>query len=289
MPPNFSMLIEDNRSKLIKGVKRYNSYSKEMFKLSTESNWLSYMLPAVLVLVILAMPVCAQGSPQITIIEPKNGTTIPAGDVTVSVNVANFNIVDKQGQAKAAGEGHIHYFMDVAAPTNPNKPAVTAPGTYVHILDKSYTWKNVIPGNHNFSVELVNNDHTPLTPPAVAMVDVTAAGTATGSQMISGGTPSGNKSIVIGLAARQMQFNATTITVPAGSNVTIDFDNQDSGVNHNFALYDNQDATNYIYIGKIITGPAKATYVFTAPTKPGTYFFRCDVHPRTMTGNFIVT
>lgn len=260
-----------------------------MFKLSTESKRLNQIMLSLLALAIIAMPIYAQGTPQITIIEPKNGAIVPAGNVTVSVNVANFNIVDKQGQAKADGEGHIHYFMDVSAPTTPNKPATTSENTYVHTISKSYTWENVVPGNHTFSVELVNNDHTPLTPPALAMVNVTAAGGATGSQIISGGTISANKSILIGLAARDMQFNATTITVPAGSNVTINFDNQDQGVQHNFALYTNQDTTNYIYIGKNITGPARTAYLFTAPSKPGTYFFRCDNYPRLMKGNFVVT
>lgn len=37
-----------------------------------------------------------------------------------------------------------------------------------------------------------------------------------------------------------------------------------------------------------MTGPATTTYTFTAPSTPGTYFFRCDVHPTVMTGQFIV-
>ena len=34
--------------------------------------------------------------------------------------------------------------------------------------------------------------------------------------------------------------------------------------------------------------PVKITYVFTAPAIPGTYYFRCDLHP-SMQGQFIVT
>jgi plastocyanin len=41
-------------------------------------------------------------------------------------------------------------------------------------------------------------------------------------------------------------------------------------------------------VGDVITGPKKITYTFDAPEKPGTYFFRCDIHPTTMTGQFIV-
>ena len=35
-------------------------------------------------------------------------------------------------------------------------------------------------------------------------------------------------------------------------------------------------------------GPATATFTFTAPSKPGSYFFHCDVHPTQMTGTVTV-
>jgi plastocyanin len=38
-----------------------------------------------------------------------------------------------------------------------------------------------------------------------------------------------------------------------------------------------------------VTGPTTTTYTFTAPSTPGSYFFRCDVHPTQMTGTFVVT
>lgn len=56
---------------------------------------------------------------------------------------------------------------------------------------------------------------------------------------------------------------------------------------HNIAFY-TSPATTVIYKGKTTTGVATITYTFDAPTTPGTYFFRCDVHPNTMTGEFIV-
>lgn len=92
----------------------------------------------------------------------------------------------------------------------------------------------------------------------------------------------------IGLVAKNIAFNTSTITVPAGSNVMVNFDNQDSGVPHNFAVYETSAAQKAIFQGKIITGPAKTTYTFKAPDKPGTYFFRCDVHPTIMKGQLIV-
>jgi photosystem II stability/assembly factor-like uncharacterized protein len=117
------------------------------------------------------------GPPKIVITEPKGGASMPAGDITVSVQVANFNLVDKLGEANAPREGHIHYFLDVEAPTAAGKPATPSPGTFAATPETSYTWQNVGPGAHILSVELVNNDHTPLEPPVVAsvMVNVKAA------------------------------------------------------------------------------------------------------------------
>jgi hypothetical protein len=65
--------------------------------------------------------------------------------------------------------------MDVDAPTTPGQPAVTAPGTYAATIATTYVWHNVAPGTHTFSVELANNDHTPLATPVVAKITVTVA------------------------------------------------------------------------------------------------------------------
>ena len=219
------------------------------------------------------------GNPYIMITEPPNGAVIPApGDVTLSVKVSNFRLVEKLGQANVAGEGHIHYFMDVDVPTAAGKPAITTPGTYAPTAATSYTWHNVGTGPHTFSAELVNNDHTPLNRPVIAEMMVSVAGT----------TPAGSN-VTIDLTAHNVAFDKKTITVSAGATVVIHFNNADSGIPHNFALYTDSSAANPIFVGETVLGPATKDYKFTAPTKPGTYFFRCDVHPTTMTGSFIVT
>ena len=94
-------------------------------------------------------------------------------------------------------------------------------------------------------------------------------------------------SVTNDLTAEDGAFSRSTIRVSAGEEVTIVFENKDS-VSHNLAVYETEEATREIFIGEIITGPKTITYKFTAPSNPGTYFFRCDVHPTTMTGNFIV-
>ncbi|HWQ29182.1 MAG TPA: DUF4399 domain-containing protein [Dehalococcoidia bacterium] len=112
--------------------------------------------------------------PSVTIVEPADGATVPAGDVTVTVEVSNFEVVDRLNAPAAPGEGHVHFYMDVAdLPTTPGQPAVSAQGTYHASATTTYTWPDVPPGEHTFAVQLVNNDHTPLEPPVVAEVTVT--------------------------------------------------------------------------------------------------------------------
>ena len=140
-------------------------------------------LLCIMVILVLVLAACASttspattstpSAPSIVITSPTGNIVPQIGDVTVSVQVENINLINKLGQANVPGEGHVHYFMDVEAPTTPGKPAVTAAGTYAATTATSYTWHNVGGGPHNFSAELVNNDHTPLVPPVVAKVSVT--------------------------------------------------------------------------------------------------------------------
>ena len=100
-----------------------------------------------------------------------------------------------------------------------------------------------------------------------------------------GPSTGGNNITVI---ASGMAFDTKIITVSAGAPVTITFNNNDAGITHNIAFYTSAAATTIIYQGAKTTGVSTVTYTFTAPTTPGSYFFRCDVHPTTMTGEFVV-
>jgi plastocyanin len=111
------------------------------------------------------------------------------------------------------------------------------------------------------------------------------AATVTGSVP---GTP-GDTSVALALTARDIAFDQSTLAAPAGSTVALTFVNDDAGVPHNFALYTDSTAATPVFIGEIITGPATTTYTFTAPSQPGSYFFRCDPHPTVMTGSFVAT
>ena len=61
--------------------------------------------------------------------------------------------------------------------------------------------------------------------------------------------------------------------------MTVNFDNKDNGIPHHFAVYQTSQVQDAIFTEDTVTGPATKTYTFTAPSEPGTYFFRCDVHP----------
>lgn len=217
-------------------------------------------------------------TPQAMIVQPKEGAVLKTNNVNISAKVQNFNLIKGSGVQNTTGGGYINYYMDVPAPTASGKPTFTASGTYAQSGNTSYTWKNVSAGMHNFSIELVNSNNTPLTPPVKDIVTVNMP------NLMSQKGPSSN----ITLIAKNMAFNTSTITVPAGAHVTIHFSNEDKGISHNFAAYTNPSALVRIFSGEVIIGVASTTYTFTAPTKPGTYFFRCDVHPNTMTGQFIV-
>jgi hypothetical protein len=146
-----------------------------MSELYSKRFWIAALLFTA-VLAIFVLPACA--APSIKILEPADGSEVPAGNVTVVVEVNDFELVNKLGQKNAEGEGHIHYYLDAAVPTAPGKPAVTAPGTYVPTANTSFTWQNVSAGMHNISVQLVNNDHTPLEPLVISqnIIQVTETG-----------------------------------------------------------------------------------------------------------------
>ncbi len=110
-------------------------------------------------------------NPRINISQPTNGKIVRTGNITVDTEVTNFNLTDKLGQPNVPGEGHIHYYMDYPPPTTPGVPAIPPNGTvWAATANTSYTFTDVPVGIHNFSVELVNNDHTPLEPPATSSV-----------------------------------------------------------------------------------------------------------------------
>lgn len=129
------------------------------------------------------------------------------------------------------------------------------------------------------------------TPPPTRATPSTETETGTPETILTTGTPTvsltEDREARVKITAENFAFDISTITVPAGSQVIVEFENEDRAP-HNVAFYTTPSVTTTIYKGEIITGPSKITYTFTAPSTPGTYFFRCDVHP-SMQGQFVVT
>lgn len=79
------------------------------------------------------------------------------------------------------------------------------------------------------------------------------------------------------VTAKDIRFDRSDLRVPAGRPVALVFDNLD-GVPHNVAVYHDRSASTPLFVGEIFGGPGRRVYALPA-LAPGSYFFRCDVHP----------
>lgn len=96
--------------------------------------------------------------------------------------------------------------------------------------------------------------------------------------------PSGGVTVT----AANLAFDPTAISLPANQASTITLDNQDGGVPHNISIWtDDSFSGDALFTGALVTGVATQDYAIQA-LPPGTYAFRCDVHPATMTGTVTV-
>jgi plastocyanin len=102
--------------------------------------------------------------------------------------------------------------------------------------------------------------------------------------------PSGTKlAIVAPAGALSSGFDTTCLAAPAGKAFTVEFANDDSVV-HDWALYRDPSATERLGGGSVdepVAGGESETYDVDG-LEAGEYFYRCDFHPTTMTGTFVV-
>ena len=112
----------------------------------------------------------------------------------------------------------------------------------------------------------------------VVLAAVTVACSAGAAQPpASSGPVDPNAPVVV---AQGNAFSPTTLDVTADKAFALTLDNKDSSP-HNLAIYTDSSASTSISVGEIVSN-AKATQQVPA-LKPGSYFFRCDVHHE-MTG-----
>jgi hypothetical protein len=114
----------------------------------------------------LASAVIAEAAgPQLKVLPPPNGT-VAGSTVTVQLQISGFKVVSstvpltqagKDPATNVPGEGHIHYLLD-AQPLG------------IQYQDGPIVLHNVPIGTHTLMVELVNNDHSALSPPVMQQV-----------------------------------------------------------------------------------------------------------------------
>ena len=101
-----------------------------------------------------------------------------------------------------------------------------------------------------------------------------------GSEEEPGG---GGEKPVVTLAAANIAFEPTSLTVPAGEAFTLRFHNEDANTQHNVQIFDDPKfGGTPLFSGALVTGVRQTDYDVD-PLEAGAYFFRCVVHP-TMTG-----
>jgi plastocyanin len=125
-------------------------------------------------------------------------------------------------------------------------------------------------------------------PFALALATVSAAcasngGSAGPTSIPSTCSPSGSQAA---LAAHDIAFRPDFLCAP-DRRLVIQFDNQDPGIPHNVSIFSDKAEKHSILKTPLLTGNHQATYPI-PPLKPGTYWFRCDVHPAQMQGVLLV-
>ncbi|HZD42876.1 MAG TPA: hypothetical protein VE134_02335, partial [Methanomicrobiales archaeon] len=95
--------------------------------------------------------------------DPTNNSTVMGPNVTVKVDVGNFNLVPPGGKMPVPGQGQIIYYLDMPPRMTPGQPAIPnnlSPMFHMNgqdyaISDKiMHTFGPVTPGEHNVSAML---------------------------------------------------------------------------------------------------------------------------------------
>ena len=91
----------------------------------------------------------------------------------------------------------------------------------------------------------------------------------------------------LSLVAHNISWNQFCLAVPANTPFIVNINNQDAGIEHNFAIYDSFFQKKTYFTGLKVTGPATIS-LNPEPLPPGRYYFQCDVHGPAMSGAFVV-
>jgi cytochrome c oxidase subunit 2 len=91
----------------------------------------------------------------------------------------------------------------------------------------------------------------------------------------------------IQLVAKDNNWNANCLAVTKNTPFAVAVDNQDLGIEHNFAVYDSPARRRTIFQGPRFAGQAQQTFQL-GPLAKGHLYFQCDVHGPAMSGPLLV-
>ena len=122
--------------------------------------------------------------------------------------------------------------------------------------------------------------------PLIAVVIVVSQEEDAGTEPAGGAAPTeqtdGGGGDGVTVVAQDIAFDQTEFSIPAGEEATVTLDNQDAGIDHNIAIYANQEdgiaKSNSLFAGEIFAGADSRDYAV-GPLDAGDYYFQCDVHP----------
>lgn len=144
------------------------------------------IVPSILLVILsgcsaVAMNTVDASAPSIEMLLPRDAPGEPnvAGEALfpVLVKVDNFSLVNDFGALNEPNQGHIHYYLD----RDPlGMPGLFNTGRYAESSEPIHYWPDIGRGSHTFWAELVNNDHTPLNPRAIARARISTGGYAEG-------------------------------------------------------------------------------------------------------------
>jgi len=133
-------------------------------------------------------PAATAGTPEVQIISPADGATV-GPRFTMEVKPSNFTpALDLEGKPNLAGYGHYHVFVDMDMSSMSGDMMSMAgmvgmPGSNSFPVDLS-AWPA---GKHTITVELVQNDHTPIEGANPAMIAISLQGAAPATLPTTGG------------------------------------------------------------------------------------------------------
>jgi plastocyanin len=108
---------------------------------------------------------------------------------------------------------------------------------------------------------------------AIALVTAACGGSARGDESPPASLDPSSPTI----SALGVEFDRDGLEVPANDAFILVFENREA-IDHNVAIYADSSLQDRRFEGVIFRGPATHWYQVPA-LAPGTYFFRCDLHP----------